>query len=78
MLSVAAKSSASPIWTPIVFISETTTCMIAKDELTMKSVILKTINNDDDYDDDDTLHFPQISNLKNSLEKIVQNQNVSS
>ena len=39
------------------FISETTTCMIAKDELTMKSVILKTINNDDDDDDDDTLHF---------------------
>ena len=45
MPSVAAKSSASPIWTPIVFISETTTCMIAKDELTMKLVILKTINN---------------------------------
>ena len=38
------------------FISETTTCMIAKDKLTMKSVILKTINNDDDYGDD-TLHF---------------------
>ena len=56
MPSVAAKSSASPIWTPIVFIRETTTCMIAKDELTMKSVILKTINNDDDYGDD-TLHF---------------------
>ena len=56
MPSVAAKSSASPIWTPIMFISETTTCMIAKDELTMKSVILKTINNDDD-DDDDTLYF---------------------
>ena len=36
--------------------------MIAKDELTMKSVILKTINNDDDDDDgddddDDTLYF---------------------
>ena len=31
--------------------------MIAKDELTMISVILKTINNDDDDDDDDTLHF---------------------
>ena len=28
----------------------------SKDELTMKSVILKTINNDDD-DDDGTLHF---------------------
>ena len=56
MPSVAAKSSASPIWTPVVFIRETTTCMIAKDELTMKSVILKTINNDDDYGDD-TLHF---------------------
>ena len=56
MPSVAAKSSASPIWTPIVFIGETTTCMIAKDELTMKSVILETINNDDD-DDDGTLHF---------------------
>ena len=38
------------------FIGETTTCMIAKDELTMKSVILETINNDGD-DDDDTLHF---------------------
>ena len=33
--------------------------MIAKDELSMKSVILKTINNDDDDDDDDddTLYF---------------------
>ena len=39
------------------FISEMTTCVIAKDELTMKSVILKTINNDDDDDDDDTLRF---------------------
>ena len=38
------------------FIRETTTCMIAKDELTMKWVILKTINNDDDYGDA-TLHF---------------------